>query len=160
MCHKTSPYIANRFRMDLGVRRMSFNRYFDIFGGKVEIDHFGCGHCKGFSTLRGLTLTQGVHPPSPLKGGGGGSLPTWCPHTPLPKKIFFNIWSDMGSYRSQMTSWIVFRLGKLLETIWDMIPMILREKIFLVWEGGRPHGVHNPPLPPWGGRGGVPPVLG
>ena len=51
----------------------------------------------------------------------------------------------MCSYRSQMTSWIVFRLGKLLETIWDMIPMILREKCFLVWEGGT-HCVRVRPL--------------
>ena len=59
----------------------------------------------------------------------------------------------MGSYRSQMTSWIVFRLGKLLETIWDMIPMILREKIFFGPGGGWTHRGHVPPSPLEGGGG-------
>ena len=59
----------------------------------------------------------------------------------------------MGSYRSQMTSWIVFRLGKLLETIWDMIPMILREKFF--WPGrGCGHIGDTSPPPPLRGEGG------
>ena len=52
MCHKTSPYIANRFRIDLGFRRMNFKHYFDIFGEKDEIDHFGRGLCTGFSVLK------------------------------------------------------------------------------------------------------------
>ena len=47
MHHKTSPYVSNRFRVDLGVRRMCFKHYFDIFRGEVEIDHFGCGASKG-----------------------------------------------------------------------------------------------------------------
>ena len=60
----------------------------------------------------------------------------------------------MGFYRFQMTYWIVFRLGKLLETIWDMIPMTLREKIF--WSGrGCGHIGDTSPLP-LEGEGGTP----
>ena len=76
-----------------------------------------------------MLLPEGRYPPPPQ--GGGGSLNTWGTPSPIIQKTFFlNIWSDMGSYRSQMPSWIIFRLGKLLETIWDMIPMILQEKVF------------------------------
>jgi len=88
-----------------------------------------------FCFLRGATQTQGV-PPTPSRGEGGGSLKTVMGDTyPLPaplykKRFFLNIWSDMRSYRSQMPYWIIFSLGKLLETIWDMIPMILQEKVF------------------------------
>ena len=58
--NETHLEIVNRFRMDLGARRMSFEQNFDIFGENVEIDHVGCGCSKGFGGPKALGATAKI----------------------------------------------------------------------------------------------------